>query len=161
MERRVHAFLIPETGGQGSSHMVCLTRRKGVSVPNGPERAEMWRSFIVSRCDYPAPDRLRAQLAVAEFHSFCACGCNSFKVRIPLSSNIPPLAQPGEGGMFFEADFGLTSGDHLEVLLFVDGLGNLNFVEIDVNGNSSPVPDEIDILGSAQHRQLSASLLRD
>ncbi|TPG41942.1 hypothetical protein EAH89_28255 [Roseomonas nepalensis] len=63
--------------------------------------------------------------------------------------------------MFFEADFGLTSGDHLEVLLFVDGLGNLNFVEIDVNGNSSPVPDEIDILGSAQHRQLSASLLRD
>lgn len=121
----------------------------------------MWRSFITSRSNYPAPDRLRAQLAVAEFHSFCACGCNSFEVRIPPGSTVPPLTQPGGEGMFFEADFDLVSGDRLEVLLFVDGFGNLNSVEIDMNGNSSPVPDEIDVLGSAQHGHMSASLFRD
>ena len=63
--------------------------------------------------------------------------------------------------MFFEADFDLASGDHLEVLLFVDGSGNLSFVEVDVNANSAPVPDEINIRGHAQHGHVSASLLRD
>ena len=119
---------MPQAIGQGSLHVVCLFRREGLAVPNGPERAEMWGSFIMSRCDYPALDRLRAQLAVAEFHSFCACGCNSFEVRIPLGSTVPPLTQPGGGGMFFEADFDLVSGDRLEVLLFVDGFGNLNSI---------------------------------
>ena len=131
-------------------------------MPNGPERADFWRSFIVNRCDYPAPDRLNAQLAVAEFHSFCDCGCNSFDVRVPLGSNVPPLTKQGAtGGMFFEADFDLASRDHLEVLLFVDESGNLSSVEIDVNGNSAPVPDEINIVGPAQHGHVSASLIQD
>ncbi len=131
-------------------------------MPNGPKRAEMWRSFIASRCNYPAPDRLHAQLAVAEFHSFCGCGCNGFNVHIPIGSHVPPLTQPsGTGGMFFEADFALASDDHLEVLLFVDAQGNLSSVEVDVNGNSAPVPDEINIQGPAQHRHVSARLLRD
>ena len=131
-------------------------------MPNGPQRAQMWRSFIASRCDYPAPGRLQAQLAVAEFHSFCACGCNGFDVRIPLGSNVPPLTRPGEaGGMFFEAGFDLASGDRLEVLLFVDGSGHLSAIGIDVNGNSAPVPDEISIQGPARHGHMSASLLHD
>ncbi|WP_140884673.1 hypothetical protein [Muricoccus nepalensis] len=63
--------------------------------------------------------------------------------------------------MFFEADFGLASGDRLEVLLFVDGSGNLSFVEVSVNVNSAPVPDEIHLHGPAQHGHVSASLLQD
>ena len=62
--------------------------------------------------------------------------------------------------MFLEADFDRASGDHLEVLLFVDGSGNLSSIEIDVNGNSAPVPDEINIQGPAQHGHM-ASLLQD
>ena len=115
---------------------------------NGPERAEFWRSFISARCAYPAPGRLHAQLAAAEFHSFCKCGCNSFAVRIPLGANVPPLTLPGNsGGMFFEADFDLAPNALLEILLFVDGSGNLSFIEIDLNGNSEPIPDTLDIVG--------------
>lgn len=131
-------------------------------MPNGPERAEMWRSFIANHCGYPAPGRLRAQLAAAEFHSFCTCGCNSFDVRITDTSSIPPLAQPGRtGGLLFEADFDLAAGDRLEVLLFVDGSGHLSFVEIAVNVNSAPVPDEIDTRGPARCRYVSEIMLQD
>src|SRR2546423_13621489 len=50
-------------------------------MANGPARAEFWKEFVANRCEYPAPDRLRAQLADAEFYDFCECGCNSFAVK--------------------------------------------------------------------------------
>ena len=135
---------------------------EGMHVLNGPERAEFWRSFIPAHCAYPAPVRLCAQLTAAEFHSFCNCGCNSFAVRIPLGADVLPLTLPGDsGGMFFEADFDLAPNASLEILLFVDGAGNLSFIEIDLNGNSEPVPDAPDIIGLAHHAHISVSLLPD
>ena len=63
--------------------------------------------------------------------------------------------------MFFEADFDLTSSALLEILLFVDGGGNLSFIEIDLNGNSEPIPGTLDIVGPAHHARISAGLLPD
>ena len=115
-------------------------------MANGPERADFWRRFIGERCHYPAPERLRAQLTVAEFSDFCPCGCNSFAVNIPQSAEVEPLAVPsGRGGMVFEADFNLPAGQTLEILLFVGEDGNLAYVEIDCLANTSPVPDEITV----------------
>jgi hypothetical protein len=88
-------------------------------MANGPERARFWRTFIAERCEYPAPIRLNAQLAVAEFFDFCGCGCNSFGVRVPASAEVSPLAEPnGNFGMIFEADF-LLAGKSLEIALLL------------------------------------------
>ena len=142
--------------------VLCSPVLEGTHVLNGPERAEFWRSFIPARCAYPAPGRLRAQLAAAEFHSFCNCGCNSFAVRVPPSADVLPLTSPGDsGGMFFEADFDLAPNGSLEILLFADDGGDLSFIEIDLNGNSEPVPDAPDIVGPAYHAHISAVLLPD
>ena len=142
--------------------VLCSPVLEGTHVPNGPERAEFWRSFILAHCAYPAPDRLRAQLAATEFHSFCNCGCNSFAVRVPPSADVLPLTSPGDsGGMFFEADFDLAPNGSLEVLLFADGGGDLSFIEIDLNGNTEPVPDAPDIVGLVHHAHISAGLLPD
>ena len=63
--------------------------------------------------------------------------------------------------MFFEADFDLSPNGSLEILLFADGGGDLSFIEIDLNGNSEPVPDAPDIVGPAYHAHISAGLLPD
>lgn len=45
--------------------------------------------------------------------------------------------------MFFEADFRLNDGRQLEVLLFADANGNLGSVDVQCQGNTEPVPDEL------------------
>lgn len=130
-------------------------------MPNGPDRAEFWRSFIIGRCDYPAPDRLGRQLQVAEFHSFCPCGCNTFDVRLPPGSDVPALTSSGKRGAIFEADFPCSTGDQLEIILFSDEHGHLSCIEVDLNSNSAPVPDDIRIVGAACFTHASASLLPD
>jgi hypothetical protein len=88
-------------------------------VPNDAARAECWKEFILTRCQYPALERLRAHLSAAAPHTFCECGCNSFEMTVPHDA-APPLVVPGRSGMFFEADFRMDDGRQLEVLLFAD-----------------------------------------
>lgn len=117
-------------------------------MANDPERTAFWRDFIGTRCGYPAPRRLSAQLAVAEFFDFCPCGCNSFAVKIPSSAGVGPLAAPnGKYRMVFEANFDLSNEKTLEILLFVDGDGNLAHIEVDCLANTTPVPDSIVVAG--------------
>lgn len=71
------------------------------------------------------------------------------------------MAPDEKGGMCFEADFTSANEDSLEILLFVDGLGNLPFIEIDLNGNSAPVPDDVNVVGPPYHVHVSAGLLLD
>jgi len=117
-------------------------------MPNGPARAEFWKDFVIQRCDYPAPDRLRGQLAEAMFSDFCACGCNSFAVEV--LPGVAPLTEarenPSSGyGAIHTADFKMTDGRTLEVALFADDSGNLVYVEVDCCANSYPVPDDPDV----------------
>jgi hypothetical protein len=112
-------------------------------MANGPARAEFWKEFVTSRCNYPAPDRLHAQLAEAEFSEFCDCGCNSFAVK--SSPGAPPLLPSGGGyGAIYTADFKLADERTLELILFADDDGNLAYIEIDCCANSYPVPDVIE-----------------
>jgi hypothetical protein len=117
-------------------------------MPNDPARAEFWKEFVVDRCDYPAPDRLRAHLAEAVFSDFCECGCNSFAVEVP--PGVAPLAEarenPSSGyGAIHTADFKMADGRTLEIVLFANDSGNLVFVEVDCCANSYPVPDDITV----------------
>lgn len=112
-------------------------------MSNGPARAEYWRDFLLARSGYPAPDRLRAQLAGAEFWDFCNCGCNSFAVKAPAGA--APLVPSGGGyGAIYTEDFRLKDELTLEIVLFADGTGNLVFIEVDCCANSYPVPLTID-----------------
>jgi len=112
-------------------------------MPNDAYRAEFWKQFILERCHYPAPDRLKAQLSAATVTSFCQCGCNSFEVAVDEGKPAPPVTAPGSFGLCFEADFHLADGRQLEVLLFADEKGNLAGVDVQCQGNTEPVPEEM------------------
>ena len=129
---------------------------------NGPERADYWREFVGNRCGYPAPRRLKAQLAAAEFFDFCQCGCNSFSVRLPQGTSIPALATAYKmQTAIFEADFVLPHDKHLEIILFADGAGNLSYIEVDCCANSFPVPDDLDSLEAPYATNPSKRVLPD
>lgn len=128
-------------------------------MPNGPARAEFWKEFMTSRCNYPAPDRLQAQLATAEFSDFCECGCNSFAVK--PSRGAPPLALPGRDiGAIYTADFNLPDSRTLEIILLVDETGNLAHIEIDCCANSYPVPDVVEVEGEPFRTWAAEELLQ-
>jgi hypothetical protein len=113
-------------------------------MANDAARAEFWKEFVTGRCDYPAADRLRAQLAEAEFFDFCVCGCNSFAVK--ASKDAPLLVAPGGGAghsAIYTADFKMADERTLEIILFADATGNLDYIEVDCCANSYPVPDVV------------------
>jgi hypothetical protein len=128
-------------------------------MANGPDRAEFWKAFVLERSGYPAPERLRAQLARAEFSDFCDCGCNSFTVK--ATPGAEPLGPPGKGyGSIYEADFRLSDGRTLELILFGDEAGNLAAIDVSCCANSYPVPDIIDTEETPFATQASRSLLK-
>lgn len=144
------ADIAPEGGGAVAQCMA-----------NGAVRAEFWKEFVTARCDYPAADRLRAQLAEAKFFDFCDCGCNSFAVKATESA---PLLVPSGGGAghraIFTADFKMADERTLEIILFADDSGNLDYIEVDCCANSYPVPDVIEADAAPFQTWASEGLLR-
>lgn len=136
-------------------------------MENGPERAAFWVNFIADRCEYPAPVLLRDQLVHATFEDFCPCGCNSFGVRVEHSSGLRPLVppkdevRPGRNGVIFEADFRLSDGKAIEIVIFADDEGHLSYIEVDCNANNEAVPQEITAQERPFHVHASASLNAD
>jgi len=131
---------------------------------NGAQRAEFWREFIRTRCQYPAPKRLEAQLSAAELYDFCACGCNSFAVRMKDGANPAPLVPPQEKeGNFhvFDAWFSLGHEKQLEIVLLANKHGNLSYVEVPCCTNSEPVDDDRDITGPPFEIIASPTILPD
>ncbi len=114
---------------------------------NTQARAEFWKDFICTRCNFPEPTALRAQFAHAELFDFCECGCSSFRVRVSPTASVAPLAETGGRGVIFEADFRFKHDREktLEILLFADELGNLSYVEVDCCANSYPIPDSVEV----------------
>ena len=130
-------------------------------MANDSARAEFWKEFVASRCKYPAADRLHAQLAKAEFCDFCECGCNSFAVK---ASEDAPLLVPSRGSAgsraIYTADFKMADERTLEIILFADETGNLDYIEVDCCANSYPVPDVIEADAQPFHTWASERLLR-
>jgi hypothetical protein len=131
-------------------------------VINDAARAAYWRDFILTRCSFPAPGRLRRQFACATFAEFCACGCSSFAVHVSPEARVQPIARPGgHGGLVFDAWVQLDEERTLEIGLLCDQSGNLAFVEITCCANSFPVPDEVADDVRSFHVWSSPSLLSD
>lgn len=130
-------------------------------MANDPQKAQFWRDLILTRCRFPAPTRLQAQFDAADLIEFCDCGCNSFRVQTRDDAGAPPLATVGAYGSVFEADFRISGSDKtIEIVLFVGGGGNLEYVEIDCCGNSFPVPEKVELEPAPFHVRASESLLK-
>jgi len=128
-------------------------------MANTPQRAEWWKEFICTKCQFPAPEKLRAQFFAAELTEFCDCGCNSFKVQLPDGCDVAPIAAVGSYGKVFEANFHLSEEEKtLEVFLFADEKGNLAYVEIDCCANSFPVPDSVSVIEPPFYVDASSTL---
>lgn len=119
---------------------------------NNQQRAEFWKEFICTKCQFPAPERLRTQFAHAELSEFCDCGCNSFKVTVREDAGVEPIATDGKYGTVFEASFRLAENNwSLEIFLFADDAGNLAYVEVNCCANSYPIPDVVSVKGPPYH----------
>lgn len=115
-------------------------------MANNLRRARFWSNFVAQRCGYPAPHRLKAHLDGAEFHDFCDCGCNSFAVKVRRDA--PPLISPHDGPLslaFYHADFTMADGMTIEIILFADAGGHLDYIEVDCCANSCPVPEHVKV----------------
>jgi len=129
-------------------------------MTNTLERAQFWAEFICTRCQFPEPEKLRAQFLCATLSDFCECGCNSFAVTIPEGASVAPIATKGRYGLVFEADFRLGGEmSTLDIMLFAGKDGNLRRVEINYYANLHPVPDVIDV-EEPFHVYASKALLR-
>ena len=135
---------------------------------NGPNRAAFWVNFITERCEYPAPALLREQLLHTTFEEFCPCGCNSFSVRVENKERLRPLVPPQDNVptgrrryAIFEANFRLEDGKTIEIVIFADDEGNLDYVEVDCNANSEAVPQEVIVPDRPFHVRASDSLNKD
>ena len=128
---------------------------------NTPERAEFWKEFICTKCQFPVPDRLRSQFANAKLSEFCDCGCNSFKVSVNANSSVEAISVGGGYGSVFNVFFRTMDDEHasLEIILFADEHGNLAYVEIDYCVNGYPVPCDILVVEPPYHVSASKSLL--
>lgn len=124
-------------------------------MSNGPDKAAFWAKFIPDHCQFPDSELLRSHFEHAAFSDFCDCGCNNFKVEIRDDTKLDPIAPPHEGpghSPFFECDFYLDEpGKTLEIILFADARGYLDYVEIDCCANSYPVPDTIRVKEPPYH----------
>jgi hypothetical protein len=128
---------------------------------NGPSRADFWKDFVTSWCNYPAADRLKAQLEGAQFFDFLQCGSNSFGVK--ASEGAPLLVPSGDGAghrAIYTADFKLADERTLEIILFADSTGNLDYIEVDCCANSDPVPDVVEVGDGPFHTWAAEGLLR-
>lgn len=135
-------------------------------MANDPTRAAFWKHFLLEKCAYPAPALLRRQLDHAELSEDCACGCNSYKVRIdPAHAEplLPPEAEPrGTGRIFvFEANFRMPDDLSLEVMIFANDRGHLDYVEVDCCFNSYPVPDAVVVEEPPYHWWAAETLFRE
>lgn len=129
-------------------------------MENTVERARVWADFICTKCQFPAPARLRAQFAHARFSEFCECGCNSFKVEVAETADIEPIAAADGYGAVFEANFRLSGSEKtLEIILFSGKGGNLEYLEIGCCANSFPVPKDIAVVESPFHVHANAALV--
>ena len=76
---------------------------------------------------------------------------------------MPPKGEvlPGGHGAIFEADFRLADGKTIEIIIFATDEGNLDFIEVDCNANSEPVPQEVVAPDPPFQIHASASLIMD
>jgi hypothetical protein len=114
---------------------------------NSLSKAASWVSRLASEPAVPFGKRLQRQFGMAKITRLCECGCNSFDVEIPASTQLEPLCEPGDGRrMFFEIAFETNSDIPVACLFFADERGYLAGIDIICGAvNHGPVPDNVSV----------------
>jgi len=122
-------------------------------------RASKWVTFLASRSEFPAGEKLLAAFHTGKITRLCDCGCNSFDIEVEQGAAMP-LAQPGDrGGAVFELEFRTSEEQRtLEFVVLVGANGQLLGIEVDYCANSYPVPDEPVLMEPPYHVRTSAAL---
>jgi hypothetical protein len=127
--------------------------------------AEHWTEFVASHPSFPVGNRLRAGFRAGKITRLCDCGCNTYDIEVPDTTNIVPLSQPGGGfgsvcEMSFEVrEFGAQERKSLEFIVFADARGHFAGLEVDYCATSFPVPENLEILEPPYHVRCSATLI--
>jgi hypothetical protein len=128
-------------------------------MSNTLARASKWVTFLASRSEFPAGDKLLAAFHAGKITRLCDCGCNSFDIEVEEGAAMP-LAQPGDhGGAVFELEFRTSEEQRtLEFVVLVGANGQLSGIEVDYCANSYPVPDDPVLVEPPYHVRTSAAL---
>lgn len=108
-------------------------------MANTQAHAQEWISFLLLQ-DLPFIERLSEQIAVGNVGRLCQCGCHGFEFKVPPDATTPPL-QAGRG-LFYELAFTSNLTEEIDMLLFTDERGYLNWVDVTYGpSNTGPMPE--------------------
>jgi len=119
-------------------------------MSNGAEAAVRWTRFLASRAYIPRAHLIQEHFAAGTLSRLCECGCQSFDLAISSDAVIEPLVPPASRGGC-ALDLGYYVSDVTEprrtvsILIFVDARGYLSSIEVNHQGNTSAMPERVDL----------------
>ena len=129
---------------------------------NDEQTAKRWMTFLLGRSEYPGKNRLAVAFNRGHVGRICDCGCNSFDVEYSGTEPVVPISTPGTSGAVFQISFkDARSSGELEIRVSSDKQGRFDGLDVEFQGNSSPVPDMLDLLEPPEYVHASDSLLID
>jgi hypothetical protein len=110
-------------------------------MANSQKLATDWLRFLLTQ-DLPFGEALRSQVAVGKVGEVCNCGCQGFAFEVPTQAHARPLQEGA--GVFYEVVFASNYPEQIDILLFTDERGNLNWIDITYGAcNIEPMPEGI------------------
>jgi len=108
-------------------------------MANTQAHARDWINFLLSQ-DLPFIDRLSKQIEAGKVGKLCRCGCHGFEFQVAAEATAPTL-QAGNG-LFYELAFASNFTEEVDMLLFTDERGYLNWVDVTYGpSNTGPMPE--------------------
>lgn len=108
-------------------------------MANSKQHATDWLKFLLAQ-DLPFSEALNSQVAIGTIGQLCACGCQGFAFEVPPDFSCLPL-QAG-AGVFYEVVVSSNFSEEIDLLLFTDDRGCLNWVDVTYGAcNIAPMPE--------------------
>lgn len=110
-------------------------------MTNSLQHATGWLGFLLEQ-DLPFGEALRSQIAVGRVGELCNCGCQGFAFEVAPDSRALPLQQGA--GVFYELAFTSNFPEEIDILLFTDEHGYLDWIDVTYGAcNVEPMPEGI------------------
>jgi hypothetical protein len=118
-------------------------------MSNDATTAGRWTLFVASRSYVPKGERILAHFRRGTITRICDCGCNSYDLTVPAAPDLETLMSPGRAGAILQLGYYIRGyGDPMatvEITVFVNDEGYLSGIDVDFCGNSSPMPESVEL----------------
>ena len=120
------------------------------SMSNSLDAAVHWIRFLSSRSYIPSAHLLQQHFASGQVSRLCQCGCQSFDLTIPADAVLEPLVPASDRGGF-ALDVSYYTLERVEprrtvsLLVFTDARGFLCTLEVNYQGNTSDMPEQVQL----------------